>query len=192
MNKAIFLDRDGTVIEDRGYINHLSQSEIYPFAFDAVRRMNEHGFKVIIVTNQSAIARGLCTIEQLETIHSEIQETFSKNRALIDKFYYCPYHADGVIEGFKKKHPWRKPSPGMLLQAAADFEIDLSQSYMIGDNITDIQAGKNAGCRTVLVLTGKGREHKEKLEENDTAPDLITENLLTAAGKITGKSRVSQ
>jgi D-glycero-D-manno-heptose 1,7-bisphosphate phosphatase len=184
MNKAIFLDRDGTIIEEKGYICFLRQSEIFPFTAEAVRLMNENHFKVIGITNQSAIARGICTREQVETIHREIINTLAKQKAVIDRFYYCPYHEQGVIPGYRKKSDWRKPEPGMILQAAADFNIDLSQSYMMGDDLIDIETGKNAGCRTVLVLTGKGRETRDMLLEKDIRPDLITENILTAIKEV--------
>lgn len=183
-NKAIFLDRDGTIIQDRGYICHLFESEIFPFAYEAVRIMNENQFKVIGITNQSSIARGICSPEQVETLHLTIREKLQVRQALIEKFYYCPYHADGEIPAYKKEHPWRKPSPGMLIQAARDFNIQLSHSYMMGDNLIDIQAGKNAGCRTVLVLTGKGLQTKEKLEKENINPDLICKNILTAIKEI--------
>lgn len=184
MNRAIFLDRDGTIIEEKGYICHLSESAIFPFAFEAVRLMNQHHFKVIGITNQSAVARAICTQEQVETMHAEIREAFLQRQAVIETFYYCPYHADGVVEEFKKNHPWRKPSPGMLLQAAADYSIDLSASYIIGDDTIDIQAGKNAGCKTILVLTGKGCQTREKLKQHHIAPDLTAENILIAINKI--------
>lgn len=184
MNKAVFLDRDGTIIEEKGYICHLRESEIFPFSFEALRRMKENHFKVIGITNQSSIARGICTQEQVEKIHAEILAEFLERQAVIDKFYYCPYHVDGVVEKFKKSHPWRKPLPGMLLRAAKDFDIDLSRSYMMGDDLVDIQAGKNANCKTVLVLTGKGRQTREKLAKENIRPDLISENILTAFEEI--------
>jgi D-glycero-D-manno-heptose 1,7-bisphosphate phosphatase len=187
MNRAIFLDRDGTIIEEKGYICHLSESEIFPFAFDAVRRMNEHDFKVIVISNQSAVARGICTREQVETMHAEIRAAFLQRQAVIEKFYYCPYHVDGVIEAFKTNHPWRKPSTGMLLQAAADFHIDLRASYMVGDDVIDIRTGINAGCKTVLVLTGKGSQAREILKQKGIAPDFISENILTAINEIIGR-----
>lgn len=184
MNKAIFLDRDGTMIEERGYICNLSQSEIFPFAAEAVRLMKENGFRVIGITNQSSIARGICTPRQVEGIHREITGTLAKSDAVIDGFYYCPYHVDGVVAEFKKKSDWRKPLPGMLLQGARDFNLDLSRSYMIGDDLIDIEAGKNAGCRTVLVLTGKGREMRETMVKRNIRPDLLTENILSAIREI--------
>lgn len=179
MNKAIFFDRDGTIIEERGYISRLRQSEIFPFTAEAVRLMNENHFKAIVITNQSAIARGICTPEQVETIHREISETLAKQGAVIDRFYYCPFHTEGVIPAYKKKSECRKPLPGMIFQAAADFHIDLSQSYMVGDDLVDIETGKNAGCKTVLVLTGKGRQVFEQLPGRDIQPDIVSENILT-------------
>lgn len=180
-NKAVFLDRDGTIIEDRNYICHLSQSVIFPFAYEAIRGMNRMGYKVIGITNQSAIARGICTPEQVESTHNEIQAAMVRYGAVIEAFYYCPYHEAGVVEEFRKlNHPWRKPEPGMLLQAAEDFDIDLGRSYMIGDAVSDIQAGINAGCITVLVLTGKGRETQLYLEKNCIVPDFICQDILSA------------
>jgi D-glycero-D-manno-heptose 1,7-bisphosphate phosphatase len=185
MNKAIFLDRDGTIIEERGYICFLGQSEIFPFTAEAVRLMNENHFKVIGITNQSAIARGICTREQVETLHREIIDTLAGQGAVIHRFYYCPYHEQGVIPGYRKKSDWRKPQPGMILQAAKDFNIDLSQSYMMGDDLIDIETGENAGCRTVLVLTGKGQQTREKLAGLNIQPNFITANIFTAIKKIT-------
>jgi D-glycero-D-manno-heptose 1,7-bisphosphate phosphatase len=186
MNKAIFFDRDGTIIEERGYISLLQQSEIFPFAVEAVRLMNDHHFKVIGITNQSAIARGIATPEQVETIHREITETLAKQGAVIDRFYYCPYHAEAVIPAYRKQSEWRKPQPGMIFQAAADFHIDLTQSYMVGDDVIDIETGKNAGCKTVLVLTGKGCQVFAQLPGRHIQPDIISENILTAIQEICG------
>jgi D-glycero-D-manno-heptose 1,7-bisphosphate phosphatase len=184
MNKAIFLDRDGTIIEEKGYICRLRQSEIFPFSAEAVRLMNEHHFKAIVITNQSAIARGICSREQVETIHREIAETLAKQSAVIDRFYYCPFHPEAAIPECRKKSGWRKPLPGMIFQAAADFHIDLSQSYMVGDDLVDIETGKNAGCKTILVLTGKGRQAREQLPAWSIQPDIVSENILTAIREI--------
>ncbi len=186
MNRAIFLDRDGTIMEEKGYICHLVKSDIFPFAYEAVRMMNEYRFKVIVVTNQAAVARGIRSLEQVENLHAALREEFLQRQAVIEKFYYCPYHPEGVIDSLKKLHPWRKPSPGMLLQAAEDFHIDLSQSVMIGDDLIDILAGKNAGCKTILVLTGKGADTLKKLEESDPAiaPDGVSANIFTAVKEI--------
>lgn len=179
MNRAIFLDRDGTLIEERGYICSLEQSEIFPFTAEAVRLMKQKGFLVFGISNQSAVARGICTREEVENIHAEITTALAKEGAVIDKFYYCPYHPEGTVPEYRKRSDLRKPEPGMILQAAKEFDLDLSLSYMIGDDLIDIEAGKNAGCRTVLVLTGKGREMTAKATAVGPLPNLVTENILT-------------
>ncbi|MFC2156133.1 D-glycero-alpha-D-manno-heptose-1,7-bisphosphate 7-phosphatase [Acidobacteriota bacterium] len=163
-NKAIFLDWDGTIMEDWGYICDFSEVSIFPFAVDAICFMNENKFKVIVVINQSSIARGICFEDQVRDIHRQTQQFFLDRKAVIDDFYYCPYHVDGVIEKFKKKHECRKPSPGMFLQAAKDYDIDLSRSFLIGDNECDILAGQNAGCGAILVLIGKGKQARTELK----------------------------
>jgi D-glycero-D-manno-heptose 1,7-bisphosphate phosphatase len=183
-NKAIFLDRDGTIIEEKGYISGLRQSYIFPFSAAAVRYMNEHQFKVIGVTNQSAISRGICTPAQVEAIHSEITETLAQEGAIIDRFYYCPFHPDFKIPEYMHLAYFRKPLPGMLFKASIDFNLDLSKSYMIGDDVSDITAGKLAECKTVLVLTGKGQKAREELLARNIKPDLISENILTAIKEI--------
>lgn len=176
-NKAIFLDRDGVIIEEHGYINTLSQSALFPFSAEAIGLMNQAGFLVIGITNQSAIARGLATVNEVEQVHRDIQKQLlmSHTEARIQRFYYCPFYPD---------HPWRKPRPGMLLQAARDFDIDLSQSYMIGDSAIDIQAGQQAGCQTVLVLTGKGMQTKTVLNTQHLRAGRTTENILSAANLV--------
>jgi D-glycero-D-manno-heptose 1,7-bisphosphate phosphatase len=144
--------------------------------------MQENHFKVIGITNQSSIARGICTIEQVERIHRQIIRILEKKGAVIDRFYYCPYHPEGTLSEFRKVSTGRKPAPGMILQAATDFNIDLSESYMMGDDRIDIETGKNAGCQTVLVLTGKGRMNRQQIlaKKNQPQPDIISENILTA------------
>ena len=142
MNKAIFLDRDGTIIEERGYICHLSESEIFPFTCEAVQLMQKNHFKVIGITNQSSIARGICTMEQVERIHRQIIRILKKKGAVINKFYYCPYHPEGALSEFRKVSTWRKQEPGMILQAAKDFNIDLSESYMMGDDLSILKRVK--------------------------------------------------
>lgn len=184
MNKAIFLDRDGTIIKENGYICSWEESEVFSFAYQAVRMMNENSYKVIGITNQSSIARGICTVQQVENLHFQILEKFLQQQAVIEKFYYCPYHKEGIIEPFNTDHHWRKPSPGMILQAARDFNIDVRQSYMVGDQMTDIQAGIQAGCKTILVLTGKGIETQKQLEKKNIQPHRISENILTAINEI--------
>jgi D-glycero-D-manno-heptose 1,7-bisphosphate phosphatase len=184
LNKAVFIDRDGTLIEDRGYICDFDQVEIFPFSFEATRMMNENGFKVIVVTNQSSIARGICTEYQVQQLHDKMEEFFRSKRSIINAFYYCPFYEYGVVEKYKKRDDCRKPLPGMILKAAKDFNINLNESFMIGDNVKDVIAGHKAGCKTMLVKTGNWCQTKKDLELSKIKPYFIFDNVLKAAFKI--------
>ncbi len=181
MKPAVFLDRDGTLIEDRGYICELSQVGFYPFAAAAVRRLNRAGFTVVVVSNQSAVARGICRQEQVIALHRQLQEHFRAQGAEIAAFYHCPFLADGAVPAFRCRSPLRKPEPGMLRLAAAELGLDLAASYMVGDSLADIEAGLRAGCRTVLVRTGKGAESESVLVAAGPRPDHVAADLAAAA-----------
>lgn len=157
--KAIFLDRDDTVIDDPGYLNEPEQIELLPGAAEALNQFKRMGYLVVIITNQSAIARGYMSEEKLEEIHQKLKNVLSAAGASIDGIYYCPYHPEGTVEEFARESLLRKPNPGMLHKAAEEMDIDLSRSWMIGDRYRDIEAGKAAGCHTILVdVPGKTRE----------------------------------
>ncbi len=153
--KAVFLDRDGTINEYRGFIRTPEEFELIPGVATAIKRLNESGFLVIVITNQPVIARGETTVETLTDIHNKMETELGREGAYVDAIYYCPHHPhkgyEGEIPELKIECECRKPKPGMILQAAKDYNIDLSESYMIGDSENDIQAGINAGCKTVLV-----------------------------------------
>lgn len=158
--KAIFLDRDGVINDDTEFIKSPKEMRLLPGTSDAVSLINKSEYLAIVATNQSVIARNLCTEEGLHEIHSKMETDLGTDHAYLDKIYYCPHHPD---KGFPDENPiykidcdCRKPKPGMLLQAAEKYNIELSESYMIGDHERDIQAGKAAGCITVGVATGKG------------------------------------
>lgn len=182
-NKAFFLDRDGTVIEDGGYLCHFSQAVIYPFSVEAIQRMNKAGYRVILVSNQSAIARGMCSEEEVDRFFVDLIGHFRKQNAIIDDFYYCPTHPEGIVPAYRKDDPRRKPGAGMLLEAAEEHEIDLSQSYMAGDHVSDVEAGINAGCRSILVRSGHWHGELPDIPEK-SRPDLLTDNILTAVERI--------
>jgi len=185
MNRAVFLDRDGTLIRDKGFICHFKDVEIFPFSLQSLKMMNEYGFRIIVITNQSAIARGICTEDQVMNIHREMTGFFKRSGAVIDAFYYSPYLEDAPVPKFRKRDESRKPAPGMIFKAAEDFGVNLSESFVIGDSSRDILAGKKAGCKTILVLTGNGPLARMELENLKVKPDLVSENLLDAAEKIT-------
>lgn len=157
--KAVFLDRDGTLNKANGFITKPEQFELLPGVAQAVKKINKSGYLAIVVTNQPVIARGDCTFEELQLIHDKMETELGKEGAFIDGLYFCPHHTDKGFEGerpeYKCKCNCRKPNPGMLLKAAEDFNIDLSQSYMIGDGKNDIEAGKAAGCKENFFVDDK-------------------------------------
>jgi D-glycero-D-manno-heptose 1,7-bisphosphate phosphatase len=168
MEKAVFLDRDGTVIEDSGYVGKVEAVKFMPGAGEAVRLLNEGGFRVVVATNQAGVARGFFTEEDVERVNDHVRASLAREGATIDRFYYCPHHIDGVREEYRKDCRDRKPNPGMLERASRDMDIRLADSWMVGDFESDIEAGRRAGCRTVL-LSGGNRETKADY----TAPDLL-------------------
>lgn len=165
MNKAVFLDRDGVLIEDTNYPGDPDAILFLPDVGTAVRILNQKGFKVIVISNQSGIARGYFPEENTRKINDKISKKLAAEGAHIDAFYYCPHHPDENCQ-------CRKPKTGMLKQAQKDFEIDFKKSWMIGDDIKDAECGQNAGCKTILLS-------KEKNEKYKTA-----ENLLEAAKRV--------
>lgn len=182
MYKAIFLDRDGTINEEMGYINHLSRFKPFDYSFKAIKILNEAGYKVFIVTNQSGIARGYFKESLLNEVHKVLMNKANKEKAKIEKIYYCPHHVDGIVKKFKVECDCRKPKPGMLLQAKRDFDISLNDSYLIGDRYKDIQFGQSNGLKTILVMTGYGLgEYKYQKASWKIEPDFVCENLLVAA-----------
>lgn len=150
---AVFLDRDGTIIEDRGYIADPDHVQLIPGAADAIRRLSRAGFLVVVVSNQSGIARGFFDEAALSAVHQRVESALEAEGARLDGAYYCPYldGSEAVVEAYRVDSELRKPQPGMLLQAARELNIDLSRSWMIGDSPGDVEAGKAAGCRTILI-----------------------------------------
>ena len=152
--KAIFLDRDGTINKMVGFVTRPEQFELLPDVAKAIKAINKSGYLAIVITNQPVIARGDCTFEQLQTIHNKMETELGKEGAFVDAIYVCPHHTDKGFSGERPEYKCdcdcRKPKPGLLLQAAKDFNIDLSQSYMIGDSDRDVKAGKNAGVKEAI------------------------------------------
>lgn len=179
--KAIFLDRDGTINKYKGFITNIDDFELLPGVSEAIRKINRSEYLCIVITNQPVIARGEATVEELEEIHNKMETLLGRDGAYIDKIYYCPHHPDKGFEGerveYKIDCSCRKPKPGLVLQAQKDFNIDLENSYFIGDSKRDIECGKNAHTKTILL--------NENLEDNENScPDKICYNLLEAIKKI--------
>ena len=178
--KAIFLDRDGTINEEVGYLDSLEKLVLYPQAFTAMRMINQSGFKAVVVTNQSGVARGYFTEELVVLVHARIQDLMRENDASIDAFFYCPHHPDAGGELYRKPCSCRKPEAGMFLQAAGVLNIDLGQSFMIGDTMRDMEAALRAGMRGILVRTGYGKEAENELHNAAVKPVHIADNILEA------------
>jgi D,D-heptose 1,7-bisphosphate phosphatase len=181
--KCVFLDRDGVINIDTDLIHRPEDLTLYPYAASSIRTLNKLGFLVVVITNQSVIARGLCTEEELAEIHKKMETDLGNEGAFVEAIYYCPHHPHGGFEGevkeFKIECSCRKPKPGMLLQAAERFNIDLAKSYMVGDSPRDIEAGKAAGVTTLRVRTGHG------LKPDSVAPDYRVNDLEEAVALIT-------
>jgi len=185
---AVFLDRDGTINEEVGYVNHLHRVRLYPWASEAIRKLNRAGVPVVAVTNQSGVARGYFTEELVRQAHEKIARELALQGARVDAYYYCPHHPAAPLEAYRLDCRCRKPSTALLEQAAGRFELDLQESYVVGDTYRDMQLGFNAGARTILLMTGYGRGEYEYQRSNwPRSPDLIAENLLEAADKILGE-----
>jgi len=152
---AVFLDRDDTLIEDPGYINHPDQVRLLPHAADALVELRRLGYKLVIVTNQSAVARGIVTEEGLAEIHQRLVDLLRREGATVDGIYYCPYHPNGIIPEYRRESDLRKPNPGMLLLAAEEMDLELGRSWMLGNSYRDIAAGQRAGCRTILITSAE-------------------------------------
>ncbi|MHC4574972.1 MAG: D-glycero-alpha-D-manno-heptose-1,7-bisphosphate 7-phosphatase [Planctomycetota bacterium] len=180
-NKAIFLDRDDTLIEDPGYISHPDQVKLLDGVAQALAELKNLGYKLIIVSNQAAVARGIVTEKVLGEIHDRLKQLLAEKGAYLDQIYYCPYHPDGTVAKYRKNSHWRKPNPGMLLAAAEKIDIDLSRSWLIGNNRHDVEAGLQAGCKTILVSNSL---RTNQMELGGPTPDYRAVNMKEAVNII--------
>lgn len=183
MNGAVFLDRDGTLVEQAENPGDPAQVRLIRGTASAVASLRGLGYKVVVVTNQPAVAEGRCSEDDVAAVHDAINEQIRRaTGASVDRFYFCPFHPEAKIDKYRKDHPWRKPSPGMLRQAARDMDIDLGQSWMIGDRPSDVAAGAAVGTRTILLtedartVTPAGPEHRD----GERSPDFAAPSLIEA------------
>lgn len=179
---AVFLDRDGTINEEVGYLDSLEALKIFPAAFDAVRMINASGMKVVVVTNQSGVARGFFDEAFVQTVHDHMLTAFQGRGAFIDRFYYCPHHPTEGLGRYRIACGCRKPEPGMLLQASADLDVDLSASYVVGDTTRDMELAGRTGATGILVKTGYGKD----VAPSEIRAAYIAEDILDAARWILG------
>ena len=180
---AVFLDRDGTLSEERGFIDRLELIEIFPWTSDAIRLLNRAGFAVVVVTNQSAIGRGIIDLPFLQTVHDTFDRHLVRSGAKIDRYYYCPHHPDAPLPEYRMACRCRKPGPGMIEQATTELGLDPSQSFMVGDRLIDVACGHAAGVRSLLVRSGHSA-HRGEAPPGLSEPDAILNNLMEAVGWI--------
>jgi D-glycero-D-manno-heptose 1,7-bisphosphate phosphatase len=175
---AVFLDRDGTINEEMGYINHLSRFLVFPEAIPAIRRLNEAGLKVVVISNQSGVARGYFSLALMEEVHRHLTEHLAAGHARLDGFFVCTHHPN-------EDCPCRKPKPELIERAARDLDLDLKRSYLIGDRFKDIETAANAGVKGILVLTGYGRGEFEFIRDQAPVPPVyVAQDLADAAAWI--------
>jgi len=180
---AVFLDRDGTLIEDRGYLGEIGQVAFYPWSVDVVRVLNRAGVRVVLVTNQAGVARGYFKEEAVHAVHRHIDAVLSAGGARIDAYYYCPHHPAGTVTAYAERCTCRKPGPGLVERAARELGIDPRRSFVVGDKWVDVGLARAVGARAVLVRTGYGRG-EEANPQPGLAADLVADNLAEAAGWI--------
>jgi histidinol-phosphate phosphatase family protein len=176
---AVFLDRDGVVTPERGYVTRPEDVSLIDGAADAIVALNEAGVLAVIVSNQSGVARGLMSEEDMAAVHAALEEQLSAEGATLDGAYYCPNHPDGTVERYTRDWSCRKPNLGMLEAAVRDLDIDVGRSAMVGDQATDIEFANRAGMPAVFVMTGKGAEQLELARERGLrvaieVPDLVS------------------
>lgn len=182
-NNAVFLDRDGTLNEDPGYISDPEKVVLFPDTGRALAKLKQYGFLLIVISNQSGIARGMMTSKDVDAVNEKLNTLLSEYKVRIDAFYYCPAHPDySAVEDCD----CRKPSPKLVIEAAKEFNVDLQKSYFIGDSVSDIKCGKNAGLKTILVRTGKGEESFSILQKENNFPTFVADNLINACNFILG------
>jgi D,D-heptose 1,7-bisphosphate phosphatase len=175
-DRVVFIDRDGTINVNFGYIDNPDDFEMYPGVKEGIKLLKDKGFKIIVITNQSGIARGYFSEETLENIHQKMKNELSKKGASIDAIYYCPHHP-------KDKCNCRKPNTGLFQQAVKELNIDVKRSFIIGDRMLDIEAGYKIGCKTVLVPENKEKVEQE-MKESSIKPDYVCDDFYSGVGWI--------
>ena len=183
MKAAVFLDRDGTLIDEVGYLDRPERLALYPWSIDAIRALNRAGIRVVLVSNQSGIARGFFSEQVLEDSHRQRAAMLAAGGARLDAYYYCPHHPDGRVAAYARRCDCRKPGRGMIDRAAADLGLEPAHSFVVGDTWTDVGLGRAVGARSILVRTGVGAEQEAAPVEGIRA-DAVVDNLAAAVSWI--------
>jgi D-glycero-D-manno-heptose 1,7-bisphosphate phosphatase len=182
---AVFIDRDGTISEEVGYINHPSRFRLYPYAAEAIKVLNDNGWLAIVITNQAGVARGYFSEDVIVSVHDQLERGLNEASAQLDAIYYCAHHPSVGEPPYRFDCDCRKPKPGLIDRATRDFEIELTASWMVGDRYSDVELARNAGLHSAFVLSGYGRGEWEYQRVSwKQQPDLVSENLLEAVKMI--------
>ena len=184
--RAVFLDRDGTIIEEVGYLDRPERVELFPWTIDAVRVLNRAGLAVVLVSNQSGVARGFFTENVVDAVHERMATLLAEGGARIDAYYYCPHHPDGKVPQYAQTCDCRKPGRGLVDRAARELGIDPARSFVVGDRWLDVALGRAVGAQSVLVRTGYGANEEDK-GPADLAADAVVDNLIAATSWILGR-----
>lgn len=184
--RAVFLDRDGTIIEEVGYLDRAERVELYPWTIDAIRAFNRAGLAVVMVTNQSGVARGFFTESVVDDVHGHLAAMLAEGGARIDAYYYCPHHPDGKVPGYARACDCRKPGRALVDRAARELGIDPARSFVVGDRWVDVALARAVGAGGVLVRTGYGMSVEQQRPDDLTA-DAVVDNLIAAASWILGR-----
>lgn len=188
---AVFLDRDGTINEQMGYINDLGRFQLLPGVGHAIRQLNEFGLPVVVVTNQSGVGRGYFPESLLTAVHAKMDRLLAQDGAHVDGLYVCPHHPESRVEQYRLRCNCRKPKTGLLEQAARELKLDLRRSYVVGDRWSDLRCGAAVQARTILVLTGYGRGELCYVAQEETVqPDHVADDLAEAVQWIIARERV--
>jgi D-glycero-D-manno-heptose 1,7-bisphosphate phosphatase len=177
---AVFLDRDGTIIEDVGFLRDVAQIDLLPWAPHAIRQLRDAGYAIVVITNQSGVGRGYYDEAHVRATHQALDALLAESGAQVDAYYYCPHYPESVDPRYAGVCDCRKPASGLLHRAAVDLQLDLSRSWMVGDWWRDVQAGAGAGTRTILIRTGRSLEHRSS-PADAPEPDAILNSLMEAA-----------
>jgi D-glycero-D-manno-heptose 1,7-bisphosphate phosphatase len=181
MKKAVFFDRDGTINEEAGYIRDLNNLKLISGAAEAIEKLRKSGFLAILITNQSGPARGYYSEDWVKKLNDRVQELLNENGTKLDSMYYCPHLPDGTVPEYTKECDCRKPNTRLFLNAKNDFDIDLKNSFMLGDKATDVEAGHNAGCKSILLKTGYGEQVLSGTYQSVPDADYIADDIVDAA-----------
>jgi D-glycero-D-manno-heptose 1,7-bisphosphate phosphatase len=184
--RAVFLDRDGTIIEEVGYLDRPERVEFFPWTIDAIRVLNRAGLALVLVSNQSGVARGFFGEDVVDAVHKRMADLLAEGGAHIDAYYYCPHHPDGKVRRYAQACGCRKPGRGLVDRAVQEFGIDPAKSFVVGDRWLDVALGRAVGAQSVLVRTGYGASEENK-PPSDLAAEAVVDNLIAASSWILGR-----